>query len=171
MAGDQTSRKIPRKGIAIVAAVALTVLALSCHGLARAKDHAGRIDCSGNLQQLPFILQRYADDHGGESPPSLYELVREGYAPVGRFECQSCQPWFGRRPTTAEGWVCDYIYFPPQGVGQGSPEADRTVIVCDKPGNHRQYGNVLYASGRVEGLLGAEWPRQAGIGNQIKTDQ
>ena len=157
--------------MAIAGAVGVIVLALACRWLSRVKDHAGRIDCAGNLKQLAWILQQYSDDHDGKFPASPSHLVRGKYAHAGLFECQSCRPWLGRRPVARKGFICDYLYFRPQGVDQSGPDADRTVVLCDKPGNHRRYGNVLYASGRVEGLVGVDWSRQAGIGNQNKINQ
>lgn len=120
--------------------------------LNRARHQAREVVCMANLRQIGMGCHMYAADHQGNLPADLGALVTGGYVGSGRaFVCAAS----GKQPP-ADGlseWVAansDFVYL---GAGKRLTDMDpgaTTVLAYERPGNHRDGVNILFADGHVE---------------------
>lgn len=142
----------------------LLSLALIPSLLINLREGARRISCASNLKSIGLALRMYSSDWNEHFPPgdgaAGLELLRsQGYLENHKmYICPS---------TNTTGTDCfmlvensvDYVY---QGGMMESDSVD-SAIMWDKPGNHENYGNVLYLDGHVSGFSGKNWIRNAGV--------
>lgn len=129
------------------------------------RDSSMAFDCASQLRAIGRMLNRYADDHGGQLPDCLGEswiqrdLQREGCSWNGLFVCPADTAGLQRH--AAEGAVnatalrqdmySSYVY-----LGRGvAITCDRlTPVLVERASNHRSHKamHVLYLDGHVEML-------------------
>ncbi len=132
--------------VAILAGMALPVLS-------KAREKARRVNCSGNLKQLGLACLMYSGENGGDFPPDLATLAEEQVLNAGKvYVCPSADE--DEAPLNAadlKAGKTSYLYLG-KGLRDDNVQATRTVIACDKPGNHDgRWMNFLFVDGHVEG--------------------
>lgn len=140
----------------IVLAVAMAV-ALGWNRLAAAMEEAHKIGCKGSLKGLGLSLLMYAGDCDEHFPPDLSLLVPGGYLSLDALNAHRCYSATRSTPATlGEMRESGHPHF--QYFGRGlQPEPSgkaKTIILCDRPGNHSAYFNVILADGGVYGYHG-----------------
>ncbi len=133
----------------------------------RARESANRVKCRSNLKQIGLALLLYADDHGGDYPPSLDVLLLHIDITAEVFTCASSSEEKATGATTqqvAQNLVanpakhCSYVYLPsPSKLGAGPPDR---IIAYEPLTNHRDVDhsvsddgmNVLRENGIAEFL-------------------
>lgn len=129
--------------------------AIMVPAIINARDKTVESRCLSNEKQLVLALVMYADDYQGRFPPDLATLAEppDPYLPPGpEYTCPSAPP--ASTPKTAaeiRAGKCGYVY-----VAGGTDLAKiaapgSTVILYDKPGNHRgRFICVAFADDHVE---------------------
>lgn len=153
-------------GIFLIGIMILPAMLLPA--LSNARDSARKISCVNNLKQIGLALRLYSNVYNDQFPPydgakGLEMLRKEGFLEAPKiFVCPSTgtKPAAPGEPLTED--TVDYVY-----VG-GHSEADSVdiVMVYDKDGNHKNYGNTLYLDGHVKGYRGKNWKERARIGER-----
>jgi len=128
-------------------------------------EDSRKVSCSSDIHQLKLALQQYAGDNGGYFPSGngvegLEMLRSSGYLSDYKvFICPSTGTAPASSPASLSEENVSYIYL---GSGlKDSPENADKPLVCDKPDNHRKYGNVLFCDGHVQGYPGTKWLEDA----------
>jgi len=125
----------------------------------RPSERARRIACMGNLKQIHLALQQYAMDYDDNFPPAngaagLEYLRKYNYlTDYAVYVCSSTKTALGKdkQPLTEE--TVDYVY-----VGGLNEKSDqKSPVLYDKPRNHEDFGNVLFADGTVSNFIGKNW--------------
>lgn len=159
-------------GIVVIGGMIIAVLLPS---LCRPRESANRIKCESNLRQIGQAIAHYAQDNGGQYPPSLGVLVaHEGIAP-SLLVCPSASDTPSAASDTA-GVVADidaaeknapghkyclsYVY-----IGRGltiETATAKTVVVYEPLTNHDDDGaHVLFGDGHVDWIDKQSWPKIA----------
>ena len=120
--------------------------------LNQAREKARRISCASNLKQIGLALKQYAMDHKDNFPAAdnaagLNELMKNDYlTDVKVYICPSTSA------PQALGILKEanssYIYF--GGLKEGMNPS--LPLAFDKPGNHKDYVNILFLDGHVKGF-------------------
>lgn len=140
------AKKKAGKGFAIagiicsVAGPALMIPILMI-SLGQARELAKRASCGTHLNSIGMAVLMYQSENNDQFPPDLNALVRAGQ-PAGLFIC----------PSATRGRTSDYFYAP---APTGAPLS--TIIACDLAGNHKDFRNVLVASGSITNMHEAEF--------------
>jgi hypothetical protein len=139
--------KKPGKGLAVTGLVLGLVLGtgstvLGFVLLSRARELARQAYCLGNLNSIGKGLHVYAADRTERYPEDLNALIESGY--ISR-QCLKC-------PSTRGTRECDYVYLKARWDRSG-----RTIVACDRKGNHRNRRNVLRLDGSCRGMTEAEF--------------
>jgi len=125
--------------LAIVLVVILVFMCILTPFINNIKNKAKIVDCEGNLQNIGQGLNLYALEHSGKFPDTLSDLLKGGYVENAKvFDCPSS----ASLGTTDNP---DYEYTPGCTILTDS----KTVIVSDKPGNHKNGKYVLYITGDI----------------------
>lgn len=140
---------------AITAVYAYPIAAsLTLPALAKAREQAKRVQSINNLKQIGLGCIMYANNHQGQFPADLGELVTDQDVSAAVFlnprtEHASPPPNLDRKQLAA--WVndkSDYVY---AGTGKKSDAGADTIIAHEKPG---EVGDamigIVYADGHVE---------------------
>ncbi len=147
----------------ILAGIIIVVLGVVLlKGLSNAREDARRESCLSNLHGIGFAIMMYAQEYKGYFPfydnAKGMEMLRSGgyLENIYMFPCPSVD-----RPPIADGSqiteeVTDYCY--KGGLSEKSPVQ---LLMWDKPGNHMDFGNVLYSDGAVKGFDGKDWLEKA----------
>lgn len=119
--------------------------------ISNARLKAREVSCLNNLRQLGTACMMYAQDHDQTFPDGLGELVREGY--LGSPEILTC-PNSGQQPAPNpeafnENLHSSYVYLGAGAKLRTINDPSRTVIAADKPGNHPDGINILFADSHV----------------------
>ncbi len=120
--------------------------------IGKAREGARRASCLNNLKQIGISLHMYATDNLERFPTNLQQLVDGGY--IDTLEVFKCPSSASDIPQSADGG--DYLY--QSGLTESADSG--TPIVCDKAGNHKDYGgNILYVGGHVRwnAASGGKW--------------
>lgn len=128
-----------------------------------AREKAREISCISNLRSTGLAFRMYSQEFKGNFPPydnakGIEMLRRCGYLEnIRLFMCPCVEnrhiPEDGSQVTEE---VTDYCY--KGGLTEKSPNEP---LMWDKPGNHKDFGNVLYLNGAVRGLKGKDWLEKA----------
>jgi len=121
------------------------------------RERARRINCAGNLKSLGLAVRMYSGDSDDHFPPNFSALITQDY--LTTFKVYTCPSTVTQEAGSLEqfqtGEQCDYQYFG-KGIAEDCRgcEPTKTILGCDKPGNHRGYFTVWFADGHVKGYLG-----------------
>ncbi len=126
----------------------------------KAKEEKNRKACTNNIKQIGVALQMYANVFEGKFPEAsgakgLDKLRSGGFLePPQVYVCPGSgnMPATYGQPITEE--CCDYVYV--GGLSEYS-EAN-TPILWTKPGNHMDFGVILYVNGEIKEFTGNNWP-------------
>jgi len=142
-------------GLAIPIVVGFMLLA---PWLTQSREKARRIHCASNLKGLALALRMYCGSCNEHFPDDLSALIEVGYHTS--FQCYTC-PSMTTVPASAleefrSGRHCDYLYFG-KGLTEDCRGCDpgKVVILCDKPGNHRRFFNVIFTTGYWKAHVGS----------------
>jgi len=112
------------------------IAALVLPALNQARERARSANCQANLKQIGIACNQYADNHGGQFPESLDELVSSRLLSSNTMHCPSAPNTEGLSYTYCRGYTPKNIY---------------RILAFDTDGNHRNGGrNVLFCDGHVE---------------------
>ena len=110
--------------------------ALVFPAVSQARERARSANCQANLKQIGIACHQYADNHGGQFPESLDELVGGQLLSSNTVHCPSAPNAGGLSYTYCRGYTPKNIY---------------RLLAFDADGNHRNGGrNVLFCDGHVE---------------------
>ena len=131
-----------------------------------------KVSCAVNLKQIGLALAQYTSNNNGFFPAGnggeVFEMLRsQGY--LTDWKTYSCphkkmENAIPNAPITMN--AASYLYF---GEGISEKDSPDSPIACDKPENHKDYGNVLFVDGHVQGFGGAKWMKDAGISKKLTT--
>ncbi len=142
--------------IVIVLLVAAAIL-LPPQGVAR--EPAKRINCASNLKQIGLALEMYSNDYMQKLPDKpgaagLEQLRSLDYITDYKiFICSSTTdvPGKGIEPLTEDN--VSYVY----RAGLTKADSADSAVCWDKPTNHKDFGNILFLDGHVNGVAGHNW--------------
>jgi hypothetical protein len=121
----------------------------------KSREYARRTSCANNLHQIGTALSSYAGDLGEAFPPDLGKLY-PGY--IGKAETFSCPSARSRWQQIAGLGEVDQItttsYVYVAGLKDG--DISTCVLAYDRPGNHKDGGNVMFIGSRVQWMSAAE---------------
>jgi len=141
----------------LISMVIIPMLCPSSHG---SGEKARRIHCASNLKQIGLALAQYAMDNKDQFPPvngaaGLEYLRREKYCTDHRiYTCPSSKTRNTKPEDPLTENTLGYVY---AGAGLSLNDAPDSPIAWDKPSNHKNYGNILFVDGHVQGFPGASW--------------
>jgi serine/threonine protein kinase len=128
--------------------------------LNEAKEKRNREACMNNLKQIGEALLMYANVFKTKFPEKngaagLDELRKNGFLEIPQvFICPSSGLVAAAPKTPITEETCDYVYV----GGLSSEYSDpNTPLAWSKPGNHKDFGCVLYVSGEVKSFTGSNW--------------
>lgn len=159
-------------GIVVIGGMLISVL---LPALCRPRGLANQIKCASNLRQIGQAIARYAQDNGGQYPPSLAVLAAHEDITPAMMVCPSSNDEPSSATDTA-GIVAElaaaetnapghkhslsYVY-----VGRGlnaKTVSDTTVVAYEPLDNHEGEGtNVLFGDGHVEWIGKRTWTEMA----------
>lgn len=165
---DESHRPKPRTRLtgpeavawALTALAAAYVLAAGVTWLVhrpKAREKARRIHCAHNLKSIGLALRAYGGDHDEHFPDDFAMLAATGWGNcMQHYTCPSTNT---EHAPNAEAFRpdqhLDYLYF-----GKGLTEdcrgcdPEKTIIACDRRGNHERFLNVMVATGWTRGFEG-----------------
>jgi prepilin-type processing-associated H-X9-DG protein len=143
--------------------------------LCRSRETANRVKCGSNLRQIGQAIFLYAQDNGGQYPPSLAELLAHEDITAEVMTCPSSNDERSSGASTAEV-VADlkaaetnapghkhclsYVYV--GGELNAKTVADTAIVAYEPLENHDGDGaNVLFGDGHVEFIDKHSWPTVA----------
>lgn len=113
---------------------------------------------NGYLEQIGLAFRMYSQEYMGFFPDkdnaAGFEILRSsGFLENTRM--YTCSPKF---PLASEGAKItednvSYLY----AAGANESNDRNMGIACDKPGNHGNFGNILFIDGHAEGFSGKDW--------------
>jgi len=159
-------------GLVVIGGMLISVLLPS---LCRAREPANRIKCASNLRQIGQAIALYAHDNGGQYPPSLDVLLKQGDLSAEVMVCPSSNDVPASAADTAgaaselaaaennepgHDHCLSYVY---TGRGLTVATASAASIVAYEPlDNHNGSGtNVLFGDNHVEWIDKKSWPSVA----------
>jgi len=148
---------VPAPGLLLLPATSPVSLML-VPALLEARAQAKQAVSMSNLRMVGIAAIMYAQEHDGQLPTGLDELVREGVVPPQSL----VSPLSGRAPPTLEGGKLvgevDYVYVrPAAGKLHAIENPARTVLAYERLDNRGGAATVaVFADGHVEQLTGEQ---------------
>ena len=120
-----------------------------------AREKARRISCSSNLKSVGLSLMQYTMDNGNEFPDkdgaAGWELLRSNDY-LTDYKIYTCPS--SLTLSEKKGFLCEasisYVYF----GGFSAKDTPGIPLAFDKLGNHKNFVNILFVDGHVEGIPG-----------------
>ena len=120
------------------------------------REQSNRVKCASNMRQIGQALQMWANDHGGNFPNQLSDVLDEDLT-ASVFNCPDTDDTPATGATTraiaadvTAGGHLSYIYL---GKGLTTQAASDVVLLYEPLANHQNQGmNVLFADGHVDFL-------------------
>lgn len=145
----------------VVVAIIAILAGMLLPALASAREKTRRVGCASNLNHIGLAVRAYADDFDefypdGDNALGLQKLVHQGSIKTLQvFLCPSTKTKLSGDTALYDSDL-DYIY--KAGFTEKSCNAD-TGFMADRitTGNHRDFGNVLYGDGHVQGYKSTAW--------------
>lgn len=155
-------KEVSGKGMAIAGIVTssfglflptLILAGMLLPALNSAREKARRISCCSNLKQIGLASKQYAMDYNDYFPnkngyAGFKQLIDNDYlTDLNVYTCPSCP--------TVDG--TDYIYL--GGFMEGSSDqygTPDTPLAFDIPNNHKNYINILFQDGHVQGFVSSQ---------------
>jgi prepilin-type processing-associated H-X9-DG protein len=109
--------------------------------------------CASSLRQIGVYCLLYSNDHHGQYPTTLKDMIDSGHADAPEtFTCylSNDAPAATFQQLLHERGHVSYVYI---GAGLTSAASEKTVVAYDRPTNHDGEGrdlNILYGDGHVE---------------------
>lgn len=120
--------------------------------LNHARETANRIKCASNMRQIGEALMLYSNDHQGKYPPDLGTLILTEEISAAVFICPDVHTPMPNlsEPEAIANWVnhnTDYIYL---GKGKTNSTPADDILLYEKPSDHGDGMNILFADGHVD---------------------
>ena len=153
--------KIYNKGMVICfSCILLNLFCAYCSPYEREQSkQARRISCATNIKQIYLALKQYAADYSGHFPPAngavgLEYLRKCDYlTDYSVYICPTGLTERGRNNQPLTEQTVDYVY-----IGGLTEKSDpNTLILYDKPGNNKFFGNIGFIDGTVKEIYGKDW--------------
>jgi hypothetical protein len=164
---DKRDENVRRRGrlaieIACVELCIIALLAFATFNMGRPRETAKRVQCASHLRQIGQAMMLYANENGGQHPPTLEPLLATQDITSEVFCCPSSNAIKAEGATpqqVAQALAANpakhlsYVYIGPHR-NPPPPLSRRGRVVCYEPlDNHDGDGmNVLYENGSVEWL-------------------
>ncbi len=128
----------------------------------RVSEKVRKISCASNLKQIGLALEMYSNDYMQKLPDKpgaagLEQLRSLDYIVDYKvFVCPSTSAIPGKdgKPLTEAN--VSYCF---RG-GMSKADSANSAICWDKTDNHKNFGNILFLDGHVNGVSGANWMRE-----------
>ena len=124
-----------------------------------AREAARRSNCFGNLKQISMAIRMYSMEYKDMFPDkdnaAGFEMLRSGgYLECTKmYTCPSTKNKSSRDVDALTDETVSYLYA--SGLNESS---DHDIgIACDKPGNHKNYGNIIFVDGHGKGFSAKDW--------------
>ncbi len=139
---------------------AALLLGMALPAMEKAQAKAKRVNAASNLKQIGLACIMYAGDNNGDfpapdGPEGLNQLVKQDIVPLGKLfihpndKQRAVDPQ--AKALTAKN--CSYVYIG-AGYKDDDREATKTPLAFDRPGIDKNFVNVLFLDGHVEGFEG-----------------
>jgi hypothetical protein len=143
----------PQMSTASIGTTALLVSIL-LPSLNRARETANRVKCASNERQMGQAILLWANDHKGQYPPTMGDMLTEGIT-ADVFICPSGDTKLPAglatmAPADIAAWVnshADYVYV---GAGLTTAIGADQIVLYEKPADHTAGMNMLFGDGRME---------------------
>jgi prepilin-type processing-associated H-X9-DG protein len=131
------------------AAFAISILLPS---LNRARETANRIKCAQNMHMIGMNILLYSNDNHGNFPPDLGTLAVNSNLPAAAYICPDdpVQAPANLPPDQLAAWVNEHSSYIYLGKGLTTAADPTTLVLYEKPRDHRDGSNMLFADGHVE---------------------
>jgi prepilin-type processing-associated H-X9-DG protein len=129
-------------------------------GFQRTREPPYRLRCASNMKMIGLGAILYANSHGGQFPDDLDTIMETQDLTPRMLMCPMTAGNVPTAPTTrevvAEMRKLNLIAYVYVGKGLKVDASADTVIAYERPGDHGDGMNVLFADGHVEYLEGKE---------------
>jgi prepilin-type processing-associated H-X9-DG protein len=150
-------------GTVILACVLIAGLLLLF--LSDARQKARMISDASNLKCLGFAMRMFSQEYREKFPPDLAYLMEGGYCENGEiYMSPGATTKSPDTPDDIRNGQTDYIYL---GYGLNESDPANTVVMHTKPGIFKNYVNVLFLDGHVEGVKTSDFLKTAKANNWI----
>lgn len=159
MFGIRRPKSVPKALLCwlILIAFLLAVLLPAARWVSQYREMARRGNCKARLRAIGLGVIMYANDFSGHLPPNL-GLLAPKYVDERSFICPSTKeyggicselPCFRERRLPPDDGSYRYEY-PGVPFDKVVTPPEKTILMYDKPRNHRDGANVLFLDGHLE---------------------
>lgn len=151
----------------IVIGIIALLIAILLPALKKARESANRVKCGSNMRQIGMGILLYSNENRGKYPPDLGTVLATQDLTAEVFTCPSGDgpktppppapgaqgPEFTKWQKDVTAWVnqnSPYVYL---GAGMNNTAGPETIVLYEKPEDHKQGMNILFGDGHVEFLM------------------